>query len=264
MRILVPWRAFGDLATARRLIDEHEAILIGEVEAQRDARLADIEDAFGPVLEPLAELREEGETLDALDLTVKAVDAAITAEHPYFHPLAPFKAVMQEAEEAIAAAPRADKAPLKADLTKLKAVYTAKRKALVAALKGRGKHVGKAIKELAKLQEERDSREQDVRLTAERELTHLREAAVDLRRICADPDEARRYFTLVERAEIEENEFNLNLPRYVDTFEPEKVKPLAEAAEQLNQATEAAHIAQEALQLLLKSTNATPAAVKAA
>ena len=46
MRILVPWRAFGDLATAQRLVPEHEAQLIREVEEQRDARLADIEDAF--------------------------------------------------------------------------------------------------------------------------------------------------------------------------------------------------------------------------
>jgi type I restriction enzyme M protein len=28
---------------------------------------------------------------------------------------------------------------------------------------------------------------------------------------------------VVGREEIAENEFNLNLPRYVDTFEPEKV-----------------------------------------
>lgn len=48
MRILVPWRAFGDLATAQRLVPEHEAQLIREVQEQRDARLADIEDAYGP------------------------------------------------------------------------------------------------------------------------------------------------------------------------------------------------------------------------
>ena len=89
--------------------------------------------------------------------------------------------------------------------------------------------MNKAVKELKKLQEERDSREQEVRLAAEREITHLREAAADLRRILADPDEARRYFAVVDKAEIEENEFNLNLPRYVDTFEPEKVVPLDEA-----------------------------------
>ncbi len=240
MRILVPWRAFGDLETARHLIDEHEAVLIGEVEAQRDTRLADIEDAFGPVLAPLDALRAEGETLDALDLTATAVDAAITAEHLYFHPLAPLKSTVLQVEEAIAAAARADKAALKASLIVPKQKYAAQRKILIAAIKDRAKQVSKALKELGKLQDERDTREQEVRLAAERELTHLREAAIDLRRICADPDEARRYFTLVERAEIEENEFNLNLPRYVDTFEPEQVKLLPDAVRDLMMAERAA------------------------
>jgi type I restriction enzyme M protein len=83
--------------------------------------------------------------------------------------------------------------------------------------------VARAVKELGKLQEERDAREQEVKLAAEREISHLREASADLLRIASSEDEARRYFTVVGREEIAENEFNLNLPRYVDTFEPEKV-----------------------------------------
>ena len=59
MRILVPCRAFGDLNVARRLVPEHEAQLIHEVEQDRDVRLADIEDAYGPVLEPLPRLQAE-------------------------------------------------------------------------------------------------------------------------------------------------------------------------------------------------------------
>ena len=71
---------------------EHEAQLIREVEEQRDARLADIEDAYGPVLEPLPRLQAELATLEALDLKQQAVKDAITPEHPYFHPLAPLLA----------------------------------------------------------------------------------------------------------------------------------------------------------------------------
>jgi type I restriction-modification system DNA methylase subunit len=80
-------------------------------------------------------------------------------------------------------------------------------------------------------------------------------AAADLLRICACEDEARRYFTVVDRAEIGENEFNLNLPRYVDTFEPERVLPLSQAAKQLVAASMAADGAQSALQSLLTSIN---------
>lgn len=38
----------------------------------------------------------------------------------------------------------------------------------------------------------------------------------------ADPAELAKHARVVEMAEIEENESNLNIPRYVDTFEPEK------------------------------------------
>ena len=251
MRILVPWRAFGDLATAQRLVPEHEAQLIREVEEQRDARLADIEDAYGPVLEPLSRLQAELTTLDALDLKQQAVKDAITPEHSYFHPLAPLKADVERIEGEIAVAGRGEKAALKTRLVTPKAKFDVARKKLIDAIKARHKQVARAVKDLGKLQVERDSREQEVRLAAERERAHLREASADLLRICSSKDEARRYFTLVGQEEIAENEFNLNLPRYVDTFEPEKVLLLNDAAAQLKSATEAADAAQAALKTLL-------------
>lgn len=251
MRILVPWRAFGDLATAQRLVPEHEAQLIREVEEQRDGRLSDIEDAYGPVLEPLSRLQTELATLDALDLKQQAVKDAITPEHPYFHPLAPLQADVERIEGEIAAAGRGEKAALKTQLITPKAKFDVARKKLIDAIKARHKQVARAVKDLAKLQEERDAREQEVKLAAEREIAHLREASADLLRICSSEDEARRYFTLVGQEEIAENEFNLNLPRYVDTFESEKVLLLNDATAQLKSATEAADAAQTTLKTLL-------------
>ena len=86
---------------------------------------------------------------------------------------------------------------------------------------------------LEKLEEERDERIAEINRRAERETTQVQEAIADLRRICADPDEARRYFAVAEQCELEENEFNLNLPRYVDTFEPEEEIKLVTALEAL-------------------------------
>ena len=253
MRVLVPWQAFGDLAAARQLVPVHEAQLIREVEQDRDSRLADIEDAYGPVLEPLARLKAELATLEALDLKVQAVRDAITPEHPYFHPLAPLKAEVDRIEAEIAAAGRGDKGALKAALLTPKAKFDVARKQLVDAIKAREKQVARAVKELQKLQEERDAREQEIKLAAEREINHLHEAAADMLRIAGSPDEARRFFTVVGTDEIAENEYNLNLPRYVDTFEPEKVLPLRDAAKQLKTATEAAEATQLALRELLAS-----------
>ena len=45
----------------------------------------------------------------------------------------------------------------------------------------------------------------------------------------ANPELRKRYFSIVDMDEIEENEFNLNIPRYVDTFEPEEQIDLKEA-----------------------------------
>ena len=82
-----------------------------------------------------------------------------------------------------------------------------------------------------KLEVEAEEKRLAVRQEAERELTIVRDAAADLLRICSDPNEANRYFAVAERTEVEENEFNLNVPRYVDTFEPEELIPLANAFE---------------------------------
>jgi type I restriction enzyme M protein len=47
----------------------------------------------------------------------------------------------------------------------------------------------------------------------------------------ADPVMRKRYFSIVDMDELEENEFYLNIPRYVDTFEPEEEIDLVQAIE---------------------------------
>ena len=252
MRILVPWRAFGDLDAAKQLLDSHAAQLTREVEAHRDQRLADIEDAFGPVLATLKDLEGEQSRIDALDLKVKAVNEAIDPDHPWFHPLVPLKAEVDRVQARIDAAGHGEKAAQKARLVEPKRALDEARKQLVVAIRERGKQVSRAVKELKKLQDERDAREQEIRLAAEREIAHLIEATADLRRILDDPDEARRYFAVVDKAEIAENEFNLNLPRYVDTFEPETVVPLDVAVLNLKDAETAAASARAELEQIFK------------
>ncbi len=236
MRILVPWRAFGDLATAQRLVPEHEAQLIREVEEQRDARLADIEDAYGPVLEPLSRLQAELATLDALDLRQQAVKDAITPEHPYFHPLAPLQADVDRIEGEIAAAGRGEKAALKAQLITPKAKFDVARKTLIEAIKTRHRQVQRASKELSKLLAERNVSEMAIVRAAEAEILHLREAAAHLLAICSDVKVANRYFKIVVKDELSKNEFNLNLPRYIQTYNPEESIDLGKSMQALTMA----------------------------
>jgi type I restriction enzyme M protein len=181
MRILVPWRAFGELTDARKLVTVYEKKLLDEVEAERQRRLQDIEDAYAPILGPKGSLTVELAALDGKDWK----DAGYSK----------------------------------------KADYSAKVKELK-----------RRIKDLEKTQAERDKAEAEVNEHAEREIVHISEATADLLRICSNAEEAARYFTIVELTEIKESEFNLNLPRYVDTFEPEEEIPLDEAIDSLRKA----------------------------
>lgn len=62
--------------------------------------------------------------------------------------------------------------------------------------------------------------------TAQDKAAKQRQAIVDveteLLQMFADPELRKRYFAIVDIDDVEENEFNLNIPRYVDTFEPEE------------------------------------------
>jgi type I restriction enzyme M protein len=121
-------------------------------------------------------------------------------------------------------------------LKEAKAELRAKAREIKDGIKARLAEVKRAVKELGNLDEERTERLAEINAHADRQVAQVNEAAADLARICADPQEAKRYFVVAERAEIEENEFNLNLPRYVDTFEPEEYVRIPDALDRLKSA----------------------------
>jgi type I restriction enzyme M protein len=59
MRILVPWRAFGNLESCKAVIPEHERSLTRDIERERDNALAEIDAAYSPLLIHLPALRIE-------------------------------------------------------------------------------------------------------------------------------------------------------------------------------------------------------------
>ena len=61
-----------------------------------------------------------------------------------------------------------------------------------------------------------------------------------------------KHARVVALAEVEENEFNLNVPRYVDTFEPEPRLEVKDALRALGKAEAAAMRAEEELSRFLK------------
>jgi type I restriction enzyme M protein len=252
MRILVPWRAFGDLEKCRQLIPEHEAALVGEIEAERQAALKDIHDAYDPVLDPLPELKAELARLAAADF--EAWLAAPNREDVHFGRLKSLLDEIQKLEGRMDQLSGDAKRKAKEQLQAARAELRTQTKAVKDGIKERFAEVKRAVKELGKLDEERTERLAEINAHADRQVAQVKEAAADLARICADPQEAKRYFVVADRAEIEENEFNLNLPRYVDTFPPEEEIKLDAALREFGRATEAANDASNRLTNLLSKT----------
>lgn len=69
---------------------------------------------------------------------------------------------------------------------------------------------------------------------AAKERKAIDDVEVELLNMLQDPELRKRYFAVVDMEDLEENEFNLNIPRYVDTFEPEEEINLATAIAEFN------------------------------
>ena len=76
---------------------------------------------------------------------------------------------------------------------------------------------------------ERDERIAETRRNAEDDRADVSAVGEELVALYADPDELLKHARVVDMDEVEENEFNLNVPRYVDTFEPEPRMDVMEA-----------------------------------
>ncbi|HUS51479.1 MAG TPA: N-6 DNA methylase, partial [Candidatus Paceibacterota bacterium] len=70
---------------------------------------------------------------------------------------------------------------------------------------------------------------------AEKEKEEIQNVKNELLEMFKNPEIRKRYFSVVDIEEIKENEFNLNIPRYVDTFKPEEEIDLQEAIKEFNE-----------------------------
>ncbi len=110
---------------------------------------------------------------------------------------------------------------------------TAKQKAETAL----GKLEGQRDKAAAKIAE-RDEKIAEVRRRADDDRKDVEQVGIELGALYGDPDELLKHARVVGIDEIEENEFNLNIPRYVDTFEPEPRVEVKDALKALRNAEE--------------------------
>ena len=102
---------------------------------------------------------------------------------------------------------------------------------------------GRAVAKLEKQRQkvtaklsERDQRIAETRRRAEDDRRDVSVVGDELVALYADPDELLKHARVVGLDEIGENEFNLNVPRYVDTFEPEPRLAVNDALNALKEA----------------------------
>jgi len=107
-----------------------------------------------------------------------------------------------------------------------------------------------ADKTKAKL-DERDEKIAEAQRRAESDRQDVDAVGVELVQLYADPDELLKHARLVGLDEVIENEHNLNIPRYVDTFEPEARLSVADALIKLHGAEQSLALASSDLENLL-------------
>ena len=115
------------------------------------------------------------------------------------------------------------------------------------------KAVEAARKALDKLLADKTARENAANEKAEKQRKAIADVETELLQMLADPELRKRYFSIVDMDEIEENEFNLNIPRYVDTFEPEEQIDLKQAIADFKAAMQAETKVEMELEELLKT-----------
>jgi type I restriction enzyme M protein len=99
---------------------------------------------------------------------------------------------------------------------------------------------------------ERDTQVAEAQRRAEDDRQDVAKVGHELVALYADGEELLKHARVVGLDEIEENEFNLNIPRYVDTFEPEPRVEVSVALKALAEAENAAQEAERSLSRLLK------------
>lgn len=99
---------------------------------------------------------------------------------------------------------------------------------------------------------ERDERIAEARRRAEDDRKDVAKVGDELTALYANPDELLKHARVVDLAEIVENEFNLNIPRYVDTFEPEPRIEVEDALKALREAEAEVRVAEAALSSLVR------------
>ena len=139
----------------------------------------------------------------------------------------------------------------KEKLNKAKSVIQDKKEKGKKPTKGELKTLDTTQKTLDKLLADKAAKITAAQDKAAKQRQAIADVETELLQMFADPELRKRYFAIVDIDDIEENEFNLNIPRYVDTFEPEEQIDLKTAIKDFQKAISAENKVEKELNELL-------------
>ena len=231
MRMLVHYHAYGDAAKVPKLVKEHS----GRIRKQIDFREADevgrIEAEYQPHADRLAKFDAENPNLRSSQ--------------------------SNESEDSLA--PRGTSGERAGEMGRLEKLQTSSPRPSPPLGEEREKSttgiakLDKAREKLAAKIAERDEKIAESRRRAADDRSDVDAVGAELVALYADPDELVKHARVVGLDEIAENEFNLNIPRFVDTFEPEARVEVKDALKALGEAESAVKDAERELGKLLKA-----------
>lgn len=139
----------------------------------------------------------------------------------------------------------------KEKLNKAKSVIQDKKEKGKKPTKGELKTLDTTQKALDKLLADKAAKITTAQDKAAKQRLAIVDVETELLQMFADPELRKRYFAIVDMDDIEENEFNLNILRYVDTFEPEEQIDLKTAIKDFQKAISAENKVEKELNELL-------------
>ena len=139
----------------------------------------------------------------------------------------------------------------KEKLNKAKSVIQDKKEKGKKPTKGELKTLDTTQKALDKLLADKAAKITAAQDKAAKQRQAIADVETELLQMFADPELRKRYFAIVDIDDVEENEFNLNIPRYVDTFEPEEQIDLKTAIKDFQKAISAENKVEKELNELL-------------
>lgn len=257
MRLLVQLLSYGDIEKAKAIIPSQEQRLFALVDDNLDFKLLEIEEKYHEEEAELSGLHSdllqaqtyfEAENASA---ELKLIDGTILTATIH---KGKFELALKDQRKTTI--PVNEKGEMEI-LLGAEQIFKLKLKAGNKASITKG-DITKRENRIAKLEELLLKKETDIadaKAEAEREKIAIQVVSQEMLGVFADPVLRRKYFAMVDMDELIENEFNLNLPRYIDTVEPEREIPIAEAKVELTTALDAEKEAEKELNNLLEIFN---------